>query len=125
MGYTRSSTVKLEFKDGDMAGLEVEMKRTSMGGLFEVSEAVDGLDKTRKSFERAVATLADHIVSWNFEDKAGNPVPTDFKTLWGLDHAFIRELIKGWASSLSGVAAPLETPSPDGELEASIPMDVL
>lgn len=124
MGYTRTKTFDMRFKEGEMAGLEVRCRRVSVGTLFDVGAIVDRRKESKEAFTAAVEELAKVIVSWNYEDDDGNPVPISAETLLEEDADFILGLFKAWTDALGGVPAPLEQASPDGEMEAQIPMTV-
>lgn len=124
MGYTRTKTFDMRFKEGEMAGLEVRCRRVSVGTLFDVGAIVDRRKESKEAFAAAVEELAKVIVSWNYEDDDGNPVPISVETLLEEDADFVLGLFRAWTDALGGVPAPLEQASPDGEIEAQIPMTV-
>ncbi len=123
MGWKRS-TLLLEFVGDEFDGLEVRTKRFVIDDLL-LLDSWYGTPGT-ELLEQVTEMLAERIISWNFEDEHDQPVEISPKGLRShVDGPFFRELIAAVRRASSGVAAPLETPSNDGELEQSIPMEPL
>ena len=125
MGYRRKKTMTLRWVSGEMQGLEVEVRRVSVDTLFDVAATVDKRMASKENFRAAVNELVAFIVGWNYETDDGKPVPVSAETLLAEDADFTMAIFKAWADALGGVSAPLEQPSPDGELEAGLPVEVL
>lgn len=125
MGFERNPKVyHLKFQDGEYAGLEVRVRSLSMKQLLVIrtGNGEEGKDGT----ERAVEFLAERIISWNLTDK-GVPVAPTLENILEEDDDFVLAIINKWTSAVSGVSAPLEEPSPSGEISqvASIPTEPL
>lgn len=61
--------------------------------------------------------FADNIVeSWNLEDENGDPLPITLDTLMAMPPKLTLNLIPLWKAAAVGIDAPLEAPSPNGEL---------
>jgi hypothetical protein len=121
VGYQRP-LIRLVFDDtnGDLSGLEVTVRRmaikhvrtiASMAGVS--TDVQDEGDLER--MQRAVALLADHLVSWNLEDEDDLPVPCTREGLEGQDMGFIQGILSAWMDQAIGVAPPLPQPSADGD----------
>ncbi|MGI5286647.1 hypothetical protein ACQEVF_25365 [Nonomuraea polychroma] len=132
----RARTVKLTWADGELQGLEIRALRVSIEQFFDLAPLIDGKydifdPADREALRELLMKFGKVLQSWNLEDEAedgtSTPVPCTPEEFIRLDPAFVREVIDQWAEALSGVAAPLEQPSPDGEPfpEGSLPMEVL
>ena len=66
------------------------------------------------------------LVSWNYEEPEGHPVPATVESLRDLEFDLALAIIRAWLDAVAGVSAPLGEPSGDGDrsLEASLPMEV-
>jgi hypothetical protein len=132
-GYRRARTVKLTWADDtEFAGLEIRAKRVSLATFLDFAPLIDGKfdvfdPEDRKKMRELFAQFGRVLVSWNLEDEDGMPVACTPEEYIGQDPAFVREVLDQWAAAITGVAAPLEQPSPGGEpfLEASLPMETL
>jgi hypothetical protein len=121
MGFRLNRTYALRW-DGDLAGLEVDIRSTSVATMREVramrvSENEEGLSKI----------LVDHIARWNFEDESGEILPVTVENLLSQEPVVLGAIAREWYLAASGVSAPLDlgsTSSPPSE-EVSIPMETL
>lgn len=133
MGYVRP-TLKLVFDEehhGDLAGLEVRMKRPSVDQLMRVSQLMslrgkddaDLTDTDREQIDGLFDLIAAHLLGWNLEEEGGAPVPATAQALRGQDVALVYGVIGSWMDAAAGVSAPLAPPSSGGNpsLEDSIP----
>lgn len=81
-------------------------------------------------WEELIAALCAHVVEWNLE-LDGKPVQTDpAVVLESIDQPVLVAVARAWQDASSGVTAPLDVASDDGqpspdtdELEQSIPME--
>jgi hypothetical protein len=127
MGYKRNRKIyHLVWADGEYEGLEVNVRTLNIGQLIEAKtgKGVNGKD----GLEGNVELLASLIVDWNLEDEVtGEPVPATLEAMKNEDDDLILAIISRWMEAVSGVAAPLDTPSPSGEISqvASIPTEAL
>ncbi len=144
-GFRRAATVPVTWpEDHEFHGLEVELKRVTVGHYLDVRHL------QRTDIEEMLQEVAGALVSWNYEDADGNPVPVtgmavdsagvpvvdaDGRQMTeaevavrGLDIAMLRAVFRGLVASFS-VADPLPQGSPRGGPpsinEASIPMTPL
>lgn len=134
MGYKRSKVVKLTWADGEFEGLEVRAQRVSVQTLLELGPLLDAdLGAFTPAEVEAMRGLFLEfgrvaLASWNLEDEdTDEPVPCTPEDFLRQDLALMKAIITAWAEHISGVAAPLERPSPGGDqsLEESLPMEVL
>jgi hypothetical protein len=126
VGYQRS-TLRLKFAPGDeFEGLEAEVERLSVDGLIELIMLADNADMSGVDrYKRMCEMLADNIVTWNFDDRHGQPIEPTLDNVRGRDPLAVMALIKAWRSAAVAIPPPLSGPSSDGDqsLVASIPME--
>lgn len=126
-GFRRKRKVfKLTFEDYE--GLEVEVKSVPVRKLLDVLQLADAMTgkPTQEQVEELFGWFADRIVSWNYEDEDGNPLPATLDTLLDDDFDFALKMVMAWVQAVSAITVPsIEAPAngttPD-PLEASIPM---
>lgn len=124
MGYKRNNRVyKLVFKDEDMDGLEVRCRSLPLAKYMELVGLVEG-GVDLSNVGDILGEFAQVIVSWNLVDDDDQPIPPSAETLLAQDYDFVLAIINAWSAAIAGVSGPLERPSPDGEMEAQIPMAV-
>lgn len=137
MGYRQQAqTYHLVWPDdGPFAGLEVRARSLPIGAFLDAqgaqirlrelvangAETVEELGEVLDPLRR----LAGAIISWTIEDQAGRPVPSNIDGWMSLSQVEVTEIVTQWAKAGTTVPAPLEPPSTDGDMEASIPMDDL
>lgn len=117
MGYKVARTVyKLIFDGRD--GMVVKARALTIAERIEYNAL--------KTDTEVLAFFAEHaLVEWTLEDENdGTPLPMTGESLMAMEPDFVDEILEAWRTAGSKVAAPLEKPSNDGdlELEASMPM---
>lgn len=121
MGFRLNRKYALRWNEGtDLAGLEIDMRSTSVGTFTEVQEL-----RVSRDEKRLAEILADHVIRWNFEDEAGNPLPVNAASVLAQESPVLKEIARQWFLAAAGVSAPLDlgsTNTPPSE-EASIPME--
>lgn len=120
MGWkAQPKTYVLRFEDPKYEGLEVKTRSLPLGDFL----SYDDMSAT-EGFEWFAEKV---LVSWNITDDNDEPVPCTRDGLFAQDLELVRDLIEAWKDAVIGVAAPLEKPSPAGEMfpVASIPMETL
>lgn len=133
MGYRQQARVyRLVWEDGPFVGLEVRGKSLPVGAFLAIEGSQHKLQEliTRGAVSEAemqevlepVQRIVDAIVSWNIEDAEGRPVPVTLDGFMSLTQEEVTAILTAWANAGTNVSTPLERPSPDGELEASLPM---
>jgi hypothetical protein len=138
MGYQRS-VLRLKFKDPQFEGLEVTMRRMSIGQLQTTSKLTK--DSTDEKFDELVNRIAKSIIAWNVEDPvSGEPINSDTAGVKEQDPEMVLAIANAWLEAAAGISGPLTKPSSDGEnsknssedgtsltdsIVASIPMEIL
>lgn len=123
MGFRLNRTYALRWDEGtDLAGLEIDMRSTSVETLSEIKALTLGQDETRLA-----EILVEHVKRWNFEDEDGVPLPIEVKSLTAQEAPVLAEIAKQWYRAAVGVSAPLalESTSSATSAEESIPMETL
>lgn len=145
MAYVQKKSFMIKFKDDhEFAGLEVRMRRVSVGKLLKMLPKIEQLEDVISSSDTSSAMgiedlfkeLGAMLISWNIEreieDEDGKgtgvmePVPSNVDGLIDQELRLVNSLFQEWAVHLAGVAAPLSTPSSNGEQaarETQLPMD--
>lgn len=128
MGFRLDRTYALRWDAGDLAGLEIDIRSTSVGTLREMRSLREGTPVNGKDANLVLAEiLVDHIRRWNFEDENGEPLPVTVDSLMAQESAVLRAIAREWYLAAAGVSAPLDDGSTSTEPspEESIPMEAL
>ena len=123
MGFRLARTYALRWDEGtDLAGLEIDMRSTSVATLNEVKALKTGQDEARLA-----GLLADHVKRWNLEDENGETLPISSESLYAQEAPVLAEIAKQWYLAAAGVSAPLALGSISSATSAedSIPMETL
>lgn len=127
MGYVpKRKTYALDFTGTDLDGLEITLHGLSTGQLIDAMSKRDAAGESGSDeFSELLELMAEKVVSWNVEDDHGQPVVPTLDAFREQDPDFNIAIIDAWTTAITGVAAPLDETSNDGELSlvASIPMD--
>lgn len=120
MGFRLSRTYALRWDAGDLAGLEVDVKSTSIETFNEMKALRVNGDE-----QRLVELLIEHVKRWNLEDEDGQPLPVSVESLQQQEVPVIRAIAREWYLAAAGVSAPLDLGSTDSppSVEVSIPME--
>lgn len=130
MGFTPPRTVyRLDFEGTDLDGLEMRMRGGKLASAF-ASAGLVGIDESNATAADVqlmlsqYQELADHIIEWNCEDEAGNPVPADIEGLKALELRYVRIIAEAWQRAQVNVPGPLPQHSSSGRLPdvPSVPM---
>lgn len=123
MGFQRS-TLKLKFPaDSEFAGLEVSLRRVTIGQIEDMEELIEQAENKKLSAKEAFRLcrlmaefMAPFLLGWNYTDLDDNPIPP---TLDGIrnnvDLPMMLDLFVGWMDAASGVDADLKEQSMNGE----------
>lgn len=132
MGFRLETHYKLFFEDEAFIGAEVTMGRMSMREAFEFDRVrfreTEGLDELEKKCEDVAKLVAEHLVSWNLEDKRGRPLPTTAASILGSQDDLLWALVNAYIQAVTEVSGPLDRGSGNGlpsDLAVSIPMEPL
>lgn len=111
MGFQLNRVYELRWADGDLEGLEIDIRSTSLGTQAKMREA-DGAELAE--------LLAEHTVRWNYDDV--KPTAEGFLSL---EEAVFSEICREWWKAARGISAPLDLGSTSGEPSPvqSIPME--
>jgi len=123
MGFRLNRTYKLRWDEStDLAGLEIDMRSTSVATLNEIKALRVGQDE-----ERLGALLAEHVKRWNLEGEDGQTLPISAESLYEQEAPVLAEIAKQWYLAAAGVSTPLalESTSSATSAEESIPMETL
>jgi hypothetical protein len=118
---------KLVFGDDtEYAGLEMAMRSVTIGEMARF-RGMGSSESEAEAQEKLCTLISSRLISWNREEEDGTPVPATREGLDGEEVDFLYVVIDKWNHAIRGVAAPLESGSPDGEItpEASIPTEAL
>lgn len=137
-GYTPRSTVYvLDFTGTEHEGLEVRMRATALGVLFDAGELVGIAERIDAAGTTAIPAaedvdrmvdqyrdLAKHLVSWNVEIPEGNAIPPTLESLKLLELPLVNLIAQTWRQAMGQVAPPLPNGSSSGPLPdlSSVPM---
>lgn len=127
MGFRRQP-YKLTWPEGSRwHGLEVCIKDMSIGELEEIASIKEkvGDDTTALAKAGPVLDILERgMVSWNYEDEDGKPIPISKFRKQGL--GVLMAIISGWTEVTGNVPTPLSQNSSDGKPseEAQIPMEI-
>lgn len=132
MGYVRQrKTYRLAFADGEFEGLEVTARSASVDAYQRIATLATRQVSAPPSAEdlaeidHLYRAFAGVLVSWNLEEEDGTPVPATYDGLKAQDLPFAVAVILAWMDAVAGVSRPLDGTSTRGEMEASLPMEVL
>lgn len=139
MGYTPRSTVyTLDFAGTEHDGLEVRMRASPLGGLFDATELLSIKERLEAAEAAATAPaaedvnrmvdqyrdLAEYLVSWNIDAKDGTALPATLDGLKTLETPLVNLIAQTWRAAMGQVAPPLSGGSNSGPLPdlSSVPM---
>ena len=132
MGFRPKRDTKiLKFVDGELAGLEVEVRDISTADMLDLMLVVEKGTHSKTIRETARA-LAGVVTGWNVEDDDGQAVPVSEAALLDLPLSCLTELCQAWFRTVSGTVTPgspldVSSPStgPSAEEEPELPMEPL
>jgi hypothetical protein len=129
MGFVaKVKTYLVKFDEGHQYhGAEARLSGMTYGEWEQVTGLDGGEGETNGA--ASVRRFVEHLISWNLEDEAGQPVPTTLDAVKQLDHDLVAALNNAWIATLIGVHKddPLPDSSLSGEpsLVESVPMEAL
>lgn len=111
-------------------GLQVRMESAPVGLLMDVarwSEEIDKTDGVQRVLlvEKMLTEVSGCLVSWNVEDRAGEPVPCDLSGLRRQPLDMVIQIVSAWVSAVADVPAPLVKASTNGSRLAGLPIETL
>lgn len=109
MGFKANRTFyTLEF-DGDLAGLEVKLRRGSIRERMEYEALGD--------WKKQVDALPQFLVSWNVLGDDEQVLPLTAESLWSLEEPTLTAIVNAYTEAVYP-SAPLGAPSTDGATES-------
>ncbi len=102
MGYRFPSAVfPLEFKAGQLAGLEVECRTGSVAQYQAIARLSDARDVAPDTLLiRLCEAFAGSLLRWNLEAEDGAPVPPTYAGLVGQDVELVMTVIDTWLDAV-------------------------
>lgn len=125
--------------DDELEGLIVRARSAPIGMMLELGEMVEevrelplGEDAGEAQGEAVGASLAvlrkvidlyaKVLVSWNYHDDNGQPVPATAEGMATLDPAHLMRIIRAWQQVVAEAPAGLGNASSGGERSAALPL---
>lgn len=123
-GGFRARVYKIAWPEGhEYHGLEMRFSGLTLAELNVITGVQDMEGRSREERDAAVnamvATMAEHLISWNYLDIDGNPVGTTAADIAKVDMRIVLPAAMAWAQKVSQVPAPLELSSPSGPPRAA------
>jgi len=111
VGFERTKHLNLTWpEDHELAGLEVTMRRLSIGDMKRLAKMAD--ESTEESFTFLSKRVANSIVTWNVTEN-GNPVDPSPEYLDD-DFELTGAILANWMGTAGSVSDPLESKSTVG-----------
>lgn len=120
MGFKRGALILEWPEDSEFSGLEIRMRRMTINQLLDIDRFGDMVkdaataDKLKVAMSEMLDTVAGGLLSWNYEDDNGAPVPAVRESLDGLDMDMVLTLVKAWKVAAAAVPLALPPSSPTG-----------
>jgi len=135
MGFRPEPTIyNLTFQGTALDGLNVRMSCCTISENAEMIKAAvagdDGDGNTHitadvlKDNDRVLEIFINHLVSWNLEDLAGQPVPTNREGVDMQERTLIAQLMGAWQVSMMNVPNPLPPGSSSGGTSEEASLDL-
>jgi hypothetical protein len=111
MGFQLNRIYELRWPEGDLAGLEIDIRSTSLGTQAKMRDA---------DAAELAEILEAHIVRWNWDD-----IKPTSEGLLSLEEPVFNQIIREWWKAARGITAPLDLGSTSGTPSPveSIPME--
>lgn len=113
MGFKVGRIFALDFTDTGAEGAVVKVRSVSIGRLADVPEKTTHVEDA--------GFLAEHLVEWNLENDAGEPIPLSVEGLLSLEVPFFWLIYAEWMKATRGRSVPFDRrsdgggPSPTGD----------
>lgn len=91
----------LEF-DGELEGLTVRVKSIKFGKVRQLLALMDAEDQDAETMDEIARMLADSIVSWDFEDEHGQPIPVTQEAVDDLEFGEVMAITNKWLDEITG-----------------------
>jgi hypothetical protein len=104
----------LEF-DGDLEGLHVRIKSIKFGKVRRLMALMDADDKDVEVMDEIAVMLTGAIVSWDFQDEKGQPLPVNQESIDDLEFDEVLGIVNKWLDHITGPSDDLGKDSTSGE----------
>lgn len=122
MGFKPPRSVyRLDFEGTELEGLEMRMRGGKLAQAFAATDLVgiSETNATKEDVELALGQyqeLADHLISWNYEDDDNRPVPANLDGLKTMEIRHVNMIAAAWQKAQVDVPGPLPSASSPGPL---------
>jgi len=103
----------LEF-DGELEGLTVRVKSIKFGKVRELLALMDAENQDAETMDEIARMLAQSIVSWDFEDEYGQPIPVTQEAVDDLEFGEVMAITNKWLDNITGPTPDLGKDSNSG-----------
>jgi hypothetical protein len=118
MGFCPEATVYvLEFEGTELAGLTAKMAGLTVAEYGQLIRlvSVSGSDEgAAEANDKIIEMVAESLISWNMEDKKGNPVPPTLDGVQSQESRHILRLFTAWYKAMNEIGDDLEKGSSSG-----------
>ena len=131
MGYVHNRKLYHLVFDGELAGLEVTVRSSSIL-VFKRIAALAGREYSSPPSEEDIEAatglykaFAAVLVEWNLEEPEGVPVPATLDAIESQELNFVMALVIAWMDAVASALGGKPTDELLAELEAGLPMEPL
>jgi len=129
MGFkVKHKEIVIKFDDEEYEGLEIVARAPTVREALEAEKLskISG-EPTAKDLDKIFAYVAKFILRWNIEDDEGKALPINAAAFIDFPTEFAWAIVSGFTQGSSGVSAPLDNSSLNGEISpaVSVPMETL
>jgi hypothetical protein len=137
MGFRPEPTIyNIGFEGTPLDGLKIRMSCCTLGEYnFMLRAAFIGGEPDEEgnvklepemleANDRIVDLFLNHLISWNLEDMAGQPVPTTHEGLDAQERTIIGQLISAWQTAMSSLPNRSKQPSSNGATSQEQSLDL-
>lgn len=123
MGYKRGALILEWPEDSEFSGLEIRMRRMTINQLLDIDKFGDMVkdaataDELKAAMSEMLDTVAGGLLSWNYEDDSGAPVPAVRESLDALDMDMVISWVRAWKVAAAAVPLASRPSSPTGAPE--------
>ena len=129
MGFkVKHKELVIKFADEEYEGLEVIARAPTIKEALEAEKLSKMSDNaTAKDIDKIFSYICRFITKWNIEDEDGKTLPIAAASFIDFPVEFAWAIVSGFIEGSSGVSAPLDNGSLNGETfpAVSVPMETL
>lgn len=105
----------LHFEESSLSEVEVKVTACSVNQFNEIMGGATAVgDEAVKGANKLLELFAEHIMSWNFENEDGSPMPITAQALGDLEQPLVIRLIAAWQAAMVTVPNHSRTRSYSG-----------